>query len=75
MKISAYAPCFNNAITLLDALESIRLQTVPVDELFIVDDGSSDGSESLALELGCRVIRHVERHEPVQSRKRHANWF
>ena len=60
MKITAYVPCFNNARTLPDTLKSIKVQTVPVDELFIIDDGSSDGSDQLALDLGCRVIRNEE---------------
>lgn len=60
MRVSAYIPCFNNARTLPETLKSIRDQTVPVDELFVVDDGSSDGSDRLAQELGCRVIRNEE---------------
>jgi glycosyltransferase involved in cell wall biosynthesis len=58
MNITAYVPCFNNVRTLPDTVKSIKEQTVPVDELFVVDDGSSDGSDKLAQELGCRVIRH-----------------
>ena len=59
MKVSAYIPCFNNSATLARAVESIRRQTVAVDELFVVDDGSTDGSADLSRELGVRVISHT----------------
>jgi GT2 family glycosyltransferase len=44
MKISAYVPCCNNRDTVASAVASIRNQTRPADEIFIVDDGSTDGS-------------------------------
>ena len=56
MKISAYIPCFNNRRTLSDAIASIRAQTAPVDELLVVDDGSTDGTAETAASLGARVI-------------------
>ena len=58
MKVSAYIPFFNSAATLARAVESIRGQTVAVDELFAIDDGSSDGSGALLRELGVRVVTH-----------------
>jgi glycosyltransferase involved in cell wall biosynthesis len=58
--ISAYVPCFNNASTLRETIESIRKLTVPVDELFLVDDGSTDNSIALAEQLGVRIIRHAQ---------------
>ncbi len=54
MKISAYVPCFNNRDTLGRAVASIRAQSVPVDELFVVDNASSDGSAEAA---EVRVLR------------------
>ena len=56
MKISAYIPCFNNCKTIAQTLVSVRGQTQAVDELFVVDDGSSDGSAGLVESLGERVI-------------------
>ena len=58
MKVSAYIPCFNNVATVARAVESIRGQTVAVDELFAMDDGSADGTGALLRELGVRVITH-----------------
>jgi GT2 family glycosyltransferase len=57
MKVSAYVPCHNNRATICDAVRSLQNQTVAVDELFVVDDGSADGSADLVETLGVRVIR------------------
>jgi glycosyltransferase involved in cell wall biosynthesis len=55
--VSAYIPCYNNAGTLGLTIQGIQNQTHPVDELFVVDDGSTDNSVELAEGLGVRVIR------------------
>jgi glycosyltransferase involved in cell wall biosynthesis len=58
-RISACVPCFNNAATLGDALDSINSQTVAVAELIVVDDGSTDSSAAIAEARGARVVRLV----------------
>lgn len=45
-RISAIIPTYNRAHTLGNAIRSIEAQTVPVHEIIIVDDCSSDGTES-----------------------------
>jgi len=37
-------------------LDSLEAQTVPVAELLVVDNGSSDGAPELAARRGARVI-------------------
>jgi len=54
---SAYIPCYNNAATISLAIEGIQNQTYPADELFVVDDGSTDNSAAVVEGLGVRVIR------------------
>jgi len=54
--ISAYVPCFNNEATVGQALASLQRQTYPVNELFLVDDGSTDGSRAVAEQMGVRVV-------------------
>jgi len=56
-RVSAYIPCYNNARTIGLAIQGIRNQTHPVDELFVMDDGSTDNSAAIAESLGVRVIR------------------
>lgn len=46
-KVSVLMPVFNNAATLLQAVQSIQNQTYTNWELIICDDGSSDGSKQL----------------------------
>ncbi|MEZ0186518.1 MAG: glycosyltransferase family 2 protein [Candidatus Reddybacter sp.] len=47
MKISAVVPTYNNAEYIEGAINSILAQTHPVDEIIIIDDGSSDDTEAL----------------------------
>jgi glycosyltransferase involved in cell wall biosynthesis len=54
MKVSAYVPCYNARRTIREAVRSIVLQTVSPAEVFVVDDGSTDGSGNLC---GVNVIR------------------
>lgn len=39
--VSVIIPCFNGELYLHNAIESIRKQTMPVDEILIIDDGST----------------------------------
>lgn len=59
-RISAYIPVYNNASTLASALESVRAQTHPIDELLVVDDGSTDASAQVAALHGARVLRQKQ---------------
>jgi glycosyltransferase involved in cell wall biosynthesis len=47
MKVSAVIPAFNRRDYLPRAIDSVLAQTVAVDEILVVDDGSSDGSAEL----------------------------
>jgi glycosyltransferase involved in cell wall biosynthesis len=68
--VSAYIPCFNNAATLAQAVAGVRTQQPPVDELFVVNDGSTDDSVRVVEALGVRII-HFDRNSgrgPVRAR-------
>lgn len=56
--ISTIIPCYNAARHLAAAIESVLAQTVRPDEVIIVNDGSTDGSDRLAARFGgcVRVI-------------------
>ena len=56
MKVSAVIPAFNRRNYLPRAIDSALAQTVPVDEILVIDDGSTDGSaEFLQSRYGNRV--------------------
>lgn len=47
LSIALIIPTFNRAAKLRQALLSVKNQTLPTDEIIIVDDGSTDDSETL----------------------------
>ena len=51
MKISALIPTYNNAAFIEEAIDSIRRQSHPVDEIIVIDDGSTDNTEALIATL------------------------
>jgi len=53
---SAFVPCFNNELTVAAALLSLQRQSLGPSELFVVDDGSVDGSCAVAVGSGVSVI-------------------
>ncbi|MCX5706524.1 MAG: glycosyltransferase family 2 protein [Candidatus Omnitrophica bacterium] len=57
-KVSAYIPCYNNGVTVLETIRSLRAQTYPVDEIFLVDDGSKDDSLDKVKSTGVRLVCH-----------------
>jgi glycosyltransferase involved in cell wall biosynthesis len=59
MRISVVIPSYNRAHTLQRALQSVYQQTSAVDEVILVDDGSTDASSADLVDIfpGLRVIR------------------
>lgn len=56
MRTSVIIPAYNAEGFLRRAIESIRQQTIPVDEIVIGSDGSTDGTVALGRELGATVL-------------------
>ncbi len=48
MKVSAIIPCHNNARWITAALDSVAAQSLPVDDVIVLVDASSDDSAALA---------------------------
>jgi glycosyltransferase involved in cell wall biosynthesis len=48
MNISVIIPSFNRAHTLARAIESVLAQSLPADEIILIDDGSRDETQALA---------------------------
>lgn len=55
IKVSAIIPAFNSARYLADAINSVLAQTVNSIEVIVIDDGSTDETESLVGGYGSRV--------------------
>ncbi|MEZ0148364.1 MAG: glycosyltransferase family 2 protein [Candidatus Reddybacter sp.] len=74
MKISAVVPTYNNAKYIEDAINSILAQTHPVDEIIIIDDGSSDDTEALIDTIAKKTngIIYIKQHNqgPSSARNR-----
>jgi glycosyltransferase involved in cell wall biosynthesis len=52
---SIVIPCFNHADYLAEAIDSALAQTYPAVEVIVVNDGSTDNSEVVALAYGDRI--------------------
>lgn len=57
MTVSVVVPVWNGRDYFAKLLTSLRQQTLPADEVIVVDNGSSDGSGDFAEEWGAKVVR------------------
>ena len=69
-RISVVIPCYNSASFLQQALQSVMDQTRAVDEIIVVDDGSTDGSAALARQAGVTCISLESNMGPGAARNR-----
>jgi Glycosyltransferases involved in cell wall biogenesis len=60
MKISAVIPAYNSAKFISAAVDSIHAQTTPIDEIIIIDDGSTDNTEQIVATLPGNIIYHKQ---------------
>src|SRR6185295_17668581 len=55
--ISVIIPAYNGEGFIAETIQSVRAQTLPVSEIIVVDDASSDDTGKVAAALGVTVIR------------------
>ena len=55
--VSVIIPAYNGEAFIAETIQSVRAQTLPVSEIIVVDDGSSDDTGKVAAALGVTVIR------------------
>ena len=57
MKVSALITTYNRRKHVFRAIESVLAQTVPVDEIIVIDDGSTDGTSEFLRQRYCERVR------------------
>ena len=68
MRVSAIIPTYNRKAHVLRAVDSVLAQTVPVDEIIVVDDGSTDGTgDLLRIRYGSRVVVLTQENKGVSA--------
>ena len=55
--LTVIVPAYNEAASLADTLRSLRAQTVPPEDIIVVDDCSTDDTAAIARACGARVVR------------------
>jgi glycosyltransferase involved in cell wall biosynthesis len=74
MRVSVYITSYNQRNYLIEAIESILVQTLAPSQIIIVDDGSEDGSQKVISEYASRYpsliipIFHSENHGIARTR-------
>jgi glycosyltransferase involved in cell wall biosynthesis len=72
MNISAIIPTYNRRALVSRAIESVLAQTVPVNEIIVVDDGSTDGTaEAVQSQFGPRVMVLRQANGGVSAARNH----
>jgi len=72
VKLSVLIPCYDAARYLAEALESAFAQGVPLDEIVVVDDGSTDETERVIAPFGERVRYHRQAHAGIAAARNRA---
>jgi len=74
--ISAYIPCYNNEATIERSIRSILDQSIQLQEVFVVDDGSKDSTRKKVMNLGVELLdnernrgRGYTRHKAMERAK------
>jgi glycosyltransferase involved in cell wall biosynthesis len=82
LKVSALIPNYNRRAEVMQAIDSVLAQTVPVDEIIVVDDGSTDGSaEAVRSRYGPQVTVLQQKNAGVSAarnygiREAHGDWI
>jgi glycosyltransferase involved in cell wall biosynthesis len=71
-RVSAVIPTFNRRDYVGRAIDSVLAQTVPVDEIVVVDDGSTDGTADVVIAKYGSAVRVVRQANagPAAARRR-----
>ena len=56
--VTFYIPCFNQEKYIEETIKNILAQSYPIDELLVIDDGSTDNSIEIAGNYPVKIIKH-----------------
>jgi biofilm PGA synthesis N-glycosyltransferase PgaC len=56
-RLTVLVPAYNEAASIADTIRSLQGQSVPPEEIIVIDDCSSDGTGDAARKLGVTVLR------------------
>jgi glycosyltransferase involved in cell wall biosynthesis len=59
--VSVVIPTYNRAHCIRDAIESALHQSAPPHEILVIDDGSTDDTESIVEAIGSPLVRYVRK--------------
>lgn len=68
MCVSVYIPAYNAQGSIEKSVRSILSQSCPIDEIMVIDDGSTDRTAQIAAGLGVKVLRHSRNRGIAASR-------
>ena len=60
MRISVVIPLYNKRTTILRALNSVFDQTYLPEEIIVVNDGSTDGSEQIVANFNHSLVKIID---------------
>lgn len=72
MKVSVVIPAYNEERYIWKCLESFTRQSVPADEIIVVDNNSQDNTAKIAKQFGVKVIKE-KKQGMIQARNRGFN--
>ena len=59
-KVSVYIPAYNSGEFLSRAIDGLLAQTLPANEILVIDDGSRDGTAEIAASYSAvTLVRHA----------------
>lgn len=70
-KISVVVTTYNRAALLIETLRSIKDQTVPVDEIVVINDGGSDDTEERVRALDSKILYLYQPNAGMQAARNH----
>lgn len=70
-QISTIIPVYNGAPFLTEAINSVLHQTLPPDELLVIDDGSTDDTAQIAQSFGDKVLYFYQENQGAAAARNH----